>query len=189
MDAVSVLPTIASDVKAAVESGSQKVRSDIGEGISVEDRAGWEARFWDKISPEPNTGCWLWTAHQTPIGYGTFTIQRGLVRYAHRLSYALANGGLAHGVLVCHRCDTPSCVNPDHLFAGTKADNSLDMAKKGRASKWYADKTHCRHGHEFTPENTLLTKPGRPTVRGGPWRQCRTCHRVRDRKRRAEARK
>ena len=64
-------------------------------------------------------------------GYGSMWDGKKNVR-AHRFSFMLANGGIASGAVVCHRCDTPSCVNPDHLFAGNQSDNLLDAVSKGR---------------------------------------------------------
>ena len=85
----------------------------------------------DRCCPEPNTGCWLWTASLYSNGYG----QSSLVQYerkAHRLSYEVFVGPLTPGMSVCHKCDTPSCVNPDHLFLGTHQENMQDRSRKGR---------------------------------------------------------
>ena len=90
-----------------------------------------EAHF-DKWIPEPNTGCWIWFASQTSAGYGNGT-QDFKNFYAHRESFEDANGaGSADGWVIRHRCDTPWCINPDHLLSGTKKDNSADMVERGR---------------------------------------------------------
>jgi len=91
-----------------------------------------EQRFWAKVAKSET--CWLWIGATHPHGYGL--LQRGgrgegLIR-AHRLSYELHIGAIPDGVLVLHRCDTPSCVNPDHLFLGNHRDNSRDMSDKRR---------------------------------------------------------
>ena len=88
-------------------------------------------------APEPNTGCWLWTG-STNRGYGVIGVVNGC-RSAHRVSYTEYVGDPG-GMLVMHRCDTPSCVNPAHLALGTYRDNALDMSNKlrtkfSRASK------------------------------------------------------
>jgi hypothetical protein len=80
------------------------------------------------------TGCWLWTASTNKSGYGRLGVD-GKVFLAHRLAYAVAHGAIPDGMHVCHRCDTPACINPDHLFIGTNADNMLDKLSKNRQSK------------------------------------------------------
>ncbi len=83
--------------------------------------------FENNYTPEPNSGCWLWTGALTEDGYGRFNDTR-----AHRLSWTLFRGARTPERIVCHRCDVPLCVNPEHLFVGTHADNVHDMCSKGR---------------------------------------------------------
>ena len=83
-------------------------------------------------TPEPNTGCWLWIGSSDPDGYGSIYLNRKERHRAHRISYKAFNGDFDSNLLVCHQCDVPSCVNPDHLFLGTHQDNVKDMDKKGR---------------------------------------------------------
>ena len=90
-----------------------------------------KVRFYDRICPEPNTGCWLWIGAPDSFGYGQIEINGASYR-THRLSWMIHRGEITKGLVVCHRCDTPACVNPDHLFLGTHGDNVRDMHKKGR---------------------------------------------------------
>lgn len=88
-------------------------------------------RFMSHVMPEPNTGCWLWISYGNPKGYGHFYVNNKTHR-AHRFSYSLFVGNIPDGIQVLHKCDTPSCVNPDHLFLGTNHKNMIDKVLKGR---------------------------------------------------------
>ena len=79
------------------------------------------------------SGCMIWTGCVDANGYGKIGYG-GKMHLAHRLSYESVNGKIPDGMHVCHKCDTPSCVNPDHLFLGTQADNISDMVSKGRGA-------------------------------------------------------
>lgn len=80
------------------------------------------------------SGCWIWMLSTVRGGYGKVSID-GKSHTAHRAIWEKKNGPVPSGLILCHRCDTPSCVNPDHLFVGTHSDNSLDMVTKNRAAK------------------------------------------------------
>ncbi len=91
-------------------------------------------RFNEKWMPEPFSGCWLWTASWDTLGYGSIVESvTNHIQRAHRVSWELHRGPIPTGLCVLHKCDTPACVNPDHLFLGTHQENMTDRNKKGRA--------------------------------------------------------
>jgi len=120
--------------------------------------------------PEPNTGCWLWIGHQRnkKQQYGAITI-KCRANYAHRVSYETFVGKIPDKMDLLHKCDTPSCINPDHLFVGTHADNMRDCLKKGR-NPWMLKKSHCIHGHELKDGNFRIKSKN-----GKKYRQCLAC--------------
>jgi HNH endonuclease len=92
-------------------------------------------RFNSKWTPEPYSGCWIWTAAVDRTGYGVIglgTRKDGIGR-AHRVSYQLFKGEIPKGMFVTHSCDTPLCVNPEHLNVATHADNMIEMVNRGRS--------------------------------------------------------
>jgi len=94
-----------------------------------------KARFDEKYSKGPEDECWNWQASTAGKGYGQIKIP-GTRRqiYAHRLSYLIHLGEIPDGKEVCHTCDNPLCVNPAHLFLGTRKDNAQDMKQKFRST-------------------------------------------------------
>lgn len=99
-------------------------------------------RFWSKVNKTET--CWLWTS-AVIRRYGIFSVGSRKVR-AHRYVWEITNGPIPEGLFVCHTCDTPLCVRPDHLFLGTAADNAKDAVSKGRSA------TGDRNGSRRYPE-------------------------------------
>ncbi len=144
----------------------------------------WVQRMIAKMAvPEPNTGCLLWfgaAIGRRGVGYPVAQYQRKTVSITRTLL------GLPRGVhctqpdlLACHHCDTPLCVNVEHLFIGTPSDNTQDAIRKGRAYCHYAGVSECWRGHPFTPENTYRRANGS--------RKCKACDYERKRQKRARA--
>lgn len=92
-----------------------------------------KSRFEDKVFYGSPCGCHYWIANTNYSGYGLIRI-KSKYHKAHRVSYNLYKGEIPIGLVVCHSCDNPSCVNPDHLFIATQADNIRDCKNKGRTN-------------------------------------------------------
>ena len=143
-----------------------------GEDVSV--------AFWKKVRVTPLVaGCWEWIGARTVDGYGRLEA-RGRQWQAHRLAYEMAVAPIPPGLVIDHLCRNPPCVRPDHLEPVTGAENT----RRSRAALVGRSKTHCPKGHEYTPENTVLTASGL----GGPktHRSCRACKQACDRRRAGE---
>ena len=92
-------------------------------------------RLMDKVEFIPECGCWIFVGTMSKkagvLSYSKIAVRR-IPKFVHRVSWELFNGPIPEGKCVLHFCDTPSCINPSHLFIGTKTDNHNDMVKKGR---------------------------------------------------------
>jgi hypothetical protein len=144
-----------------------------------------EQRFWSKVDKRGPDECWHWQGARDPAGYGVIGGQTNGVKHnklAHRMSWAFATKSdyPPKSRYVCHTCDTPSCVNPAHLWLGSCAENVADMLSKGR--NWQSRVTHCPRGHAYTPDNTRPVK----TRAGRFGRACIQCERDRTQRRIAD---
>ncbi len=122
----------------------------------------------DRSLPEPNTGCWLWTAGLDNHGYGQLTHRHGHNGKAYRVSYEAFVGSIPKGLTLDHRCRTRCCVNPDHLEPVTLAENK----RRGMSfAAIHARKIVCPQGHSLSPEsgNVRIYRTSRV---------CKTCHRL-----------
>jgi len=145
--------------------------------------------FWGMVCVLRADQCWTWTGGRTRTGYGSVWTD-GKHKRAHRVAWELAHGEIlqrwpknGNGLCVLHTCDNPLCMNPNHLFLGSKGDNNRDRDQKGRGTTVPArmirrlrqlSQAHCKRGHPLSGDN-LYIPPGRPR------RVCRECQRERHR--------
>lgn len=131
-------------------------------------------RFWAKVDRDGETGCWLWVANKTHDGYGRFSVGSKYV-YAHRFAWTLENGQVQEGLQLDHLCRVRECVNPAHM---EPVDCRTNVLRGVSPSAMRAAQIECIHGHKFDDTNTYWRPDG--------GRECRTCHRQREREYRAK---
>lgn len=136
----------------------------------------WELRFWAKVDKEGDYGswngtkCWGWTSSKTSGGYSLFhrrEAKRIITRVAHAVAYELGGGKIPEGYTIDHLCRNVGCVNPQHL---EPVPHGVNLLRGNTVNAMNAAKTHCKHGHEFTVENTYI----RPDT---GCRMCKACNR------------
>jgi hypothetical protein len=132
-------------------------------------------RFWSYVNKVPGA-CWQWTGPKSGAGYGYFTDKREKIS-AHRLSYEIAKGKIADGLVIDHLCRNTLCVNPDHLDA---VSVKVNIIRGTSPSAKNSQKTHCKRGHPLSGSN-LMSQAG--------YRQCRYCKVMRGRNRALSHRK
>lgn len=124
--------------------------------------------------PVTESGCWVWLGETSSRGYGRIHVD-GKKRQAHRIAWEMVNGAMPAHLDACHSCDVECCINPAHIWPGTPSENAKDAVRKGYVPsnpRWQAFKTHCKRGHEFTPENTAARLSNGKYIR-----RCRQCER------------
>ncbi len=140
------------EAKAASKA---RVRAGVSRGQLTD-----EEKFWRRV--KKSDGCWEWTGHRTPQGYGT-TGSGTMPLLAHRAAWVIENGQIEDGLCVCHSCDNPGCTRPSHLFLGTVGDNNADKTAKGRQAKRSTHGDYMRRG----ADHPAYGKPGLRGERSG----------------------
>jgi hypothetical protein len=153
-------------------------------GVSLEDR------FWSRVHPDPNTGCWLWGGSPISGGYGvlsrTINGKSRPIRATH-VSLMLHGRPVPAGMEACHTCNFPPCVNPDHLFVGTHKENMEHCAASGRfvtAPGWHGPRQRrliCLRGHRVEGDNVYFISGKYPRT------GCRACRSINGLRARAKA--
>lgn len=141
-------------------------------GLKGREAAPVAERIWTKVTPEPNTGCWLFLGGARGVGYGG-AWSAGSMRQAHRLMYEALRGPIPLGMHLDHLCRTRCCVNPAHLEPVTPQVNTA------RGHPWHrlANRTHCKRGHPFSGDNLTMRQSGA--------RACKACQALRSKWQRA----
>lgn len=178
LSAVPVIDEVISSATFFRPSNLDRARRGLGD-LSASEIENAKKRWLKHVSPEPNTGCWLWTNALTSRGYGWFGLSQKngakIQATAHRAGYLFFRGDIAPGLELDHRhCALKCCVNPWHLEAVTHLEN---MRSPSGATYLNHFKTICTRGHALVPENV------RPARRDAPGRRCMACSKIYDRMR------
>lgn len=130
------------------------------------------ARFRERIEASisvDGNGCWIWQRAKATNGYGSFALGGGKAARAHRISFEVFVGDIPCGLDVCHRCDVRACVNPSHLFTGSRSENILDASSKNRVSRTHQKKgsqhPSAKLDEQKAAEILVLLSSGEPKTR------------------------
>lgn len=134
--------------KRKARESQQKYR-DKAAFMSFMEKIGNAEKFWSRVDIRNEEDCWEWMGAKKNGTYGFYAPMPGVLLKSHRVAYALFNGFIDDNLLVCHKCDNPSCCNPEHLFLGTSQDNIQDMIRKSRKA---STKGTCNPSAKLTPE-------------------------------------
>lgn len=126
---------------------------------------GFRERFDSRVMPVPFSGCYEWLGKADRLGYGRIWVSGGY-QLAHRVAYFIEYGVLRDDQVICHRCDNPSCVRPEHLFAGTQADNIRDAQRKGRLAVGDRHGSYRERHHSYGKRNLALCEAASVANRG-----------------------
>jgi hypothetical protein len=149
-------------------------------GLSPEERLA--KRFWNHVPDQPGLDCWEWVGLRFSNGYGRLKSssdsargsKRRKILSAHRVAFQLCCASIPVGMDVCHACDNRGCVNPQHLFVGTRKENMQDAKAKGRLVQMGKRKSRCINGHAYSDDNIIYQSNG--------GRRCKACQRAAERR-------
>ena len=113
------------------------------------------SKFWTRVNKQDSEECWNWLGAKDINGYGKFSFL-GRTILAHRLAWKITYGDIPEGLLILHKCNNSSCVNPQHLYVGNQSNNMLDRTKSGYSHK----ETMIRHGVKYNSQKQAMIRNG-----------------------------